>query len=377
MFAQNHQNVKYFILLVSLCPVWSYSQTILSADVNIPKAGDIITMHKIISSDLGTDGTGNVWDLSKSKVLDEEITMDFLTSNDSTGRLIRLEPHSISQYSTEDDTLRLWGYEMPQAKVNFLKAVDEMRYPFAYGDSITGLMQGVGRYCERVPFRIYGEYKHKGDAIGTLILPEGDTISNVLCTCFEQVFVTDLMEEFCKLDTITPFSDETLTKKYLGATEHSNITIRKWYANGYRYPFLEAYYTGIRKEQPISSANALIYYCPLNGQKPMLADTETMTAKDIYGEVEDSISCIALPYTYDIYQTNNHQLHFMCQFSQKSDISYSVYTTDGVFLFRSGTVHCTEGGYEDYIDIPPTQKRLLVFDLHVNDKHLTEKIAIE
>lgn len=377
-WAVAQEGIRKLMVILTLFPLCAYSQTTLSAYINTPKAGDVIKMQRIVCPRMNNEGTDTIWDLSKSKVLDEEMTLAYQAVDDSTRQLVRIEPYSVSHYQTEGDCLLLSGYEMPHIKVNYQSPIKELQYPFSCGDSIMGTMQGTGRYCEEIPFRIYGHYKQKGEALGTLILPEGDTLSHVLCTCFEQTFITEPLEDFCQLDSIQPLSEDSILEKMRQTDKSYSVTIRKWYTNGYRYPFMEEYNINQSQGQATPTGNPTVYYCPINGQEPIEDSPENRFRRAIseVGATSD-IDKNDMSFSYHVSLAGSNQILLTFQLPQSSHLSYKLYTTAGAVLYESGEKNCKGGTYEDTVNIPFSGNRILIIDLHLNDSHITEKIAIE
>jgi hypothetical protein len=106
------------------------------------------------------------------------------------------------------------------------------------GDSVEGYFHGRGTYCNRIALRNYGHYHTKVVKQGSMILPEGDTLRNVLLVHTERIegeqYHPDIYHDSLCVYTI----DSVMTRLQTDSTL-ATIHIDRWYAPGYRYPILK------------------------------------------------------------------------------------------------------------------------------------------
>lgn len=125
----------------------------------------------------GKGGVNRVWDFSRK--LGSKVSSQVMFAKDSTGVISIIEPGRNRYYRTTADTLMLIGSESPLKKRTYSKERLSMRFPLEYDDSITGSFRCEGMYCGNHPFREVGTRTIKVDAVGSIVLAENDTISNV------------------------------------------------------------------------------------------------------------------------------------------------------------------------------------------------------
>lgn len=78
------------------------------------------------------------------------------------------------------DTVKKSAYVDRSKRLEYRVAETEMVFPFVYRDSVGSYFFSEGNFGESSYLRISGHASVKADASGTLILPDGDTVRNVL-----------------------------------------------------------------------------------------------------------------------------------------------------------------------------------------------------
>ena len=169
----------------------------------------------------GPSGEKQVWDLSGM-----EGEKDFLGSvlsafemdgenNFPESNVVLLEGCSQFYFCQDDDALRACGTATATGNVRmtFHQPYVKMIYPFAFGNTFDGEYYGTYHYSEDKEAAIAGSYRVEADAYGSLILPGGHEVSDVLRVVSVRSY--DIL-----LDT--PYRKE--------------ITTYRWYARNERFP---------------------------------------------------------------------------------------------------------------------------------------------
>lgn len=84
------------------------------------------------------------------------------------------------RYKLSNDSLQLWGFENPTTVIRNSHPELILKFPVSYGDIVKDYYQGNGRYCERFSLSTMGTIESVADAYGMMILPNQDTLRNVL-----------------------------------------------------------------------------------------------------------------------------------------------------------------------------------------------------
>lgn len=185
------------------------SQTILVPSLNLPRGGDCTEWQEISCSGTGSAGADACWDLSAAQVLDNSLQREYFALDDSC-TLFCVDETKQKTCVLRNDTLLTASVESNHWKTVFTEPIAEYAFPTCFEDSLYGSCQMQIMYCDGSCKTLSGTYSVVADAWGTLILPNCDTLLNVLRVC------TSLK------------------------TPHSEERFYRWYAAGYRYPVLES-----------------------------------------------------------------------------------------------------------------------------------------
>lgn len=125
--------------------------------------------------DAGASGEGCVWDFSGV----EALCVNKVQTAGEDSVLAVTFMRNVYRYCLDGKVLRWQGFENRLTKIADSVGAPVMRFPFEYGDSISGPINMVGRYSTDTQCMEAGTLCHVADARGTVIVPD-DTIRNVL-----------------------------------------------------------------------------------------------------------------------------------------------------------------------------------------------------
>lgn len=246
-----------------------YSQTTLNALYNLPRQGDRIVKLQVAYKDPGMNGASAVWDFSDLEILNDKYTLKYDTLRGDT--LISREHRTMYYYQYRNDTLLFLGYRNPTTLVSYREPETYLVFPFPYGRSITSYYDGKGHYCDRFSVHIQGVTTTEADAVGRMILPEGDTLQNVLRVHLSKK-VVEKMEPIFNYNMITtdtiPFviCRDSIDYRLNNDSTHFEIDTWLWYANGYRYPIFETKQARLFKKKEAYEQFGVSYYYPPHEQ---------------------------------------------------------------------------------------------------------------
>lgn len=169
----------------------------------------------------GPSGEKQVWDLSgmqEEKDFSGSVLSAFEVDGENNfpeSNVVVIEGCSQFYYCQDDDALRACGTATASGNVRmtFHQPYVRMIYPFAYGDKFDGEYYGTYHYSEDKQAPIAGSYRVEADAFGSLILPGGHEVSDVL-------------------RVVSVRSHDIL----LGTPNRYEITSYRWYARDERFP---------------------------------------------------------------------------------------------------------------------------------------------
>ncbi len=183
------KNTLLFCLLLGISGSGLLAQNVvLTRAIHGLDAGHINEMKMASYVDPGPSGEKQVWDLSGMEAEQDfkgsiRSAFEVDTENNFTESNVVLNEGSSNFYfCQDDDALRACGMASANGNVRmtFHRPYVKMIYPFAYGDAFEGEYDGTYHYSEDKNAGIAGSYAVKADAYGSLILPGGHEVSDVL-----------------------------------------------------------------------------------------------------------------------------------------------------------------------------------------------------
>jgi len=161
------------------------AQTVLTYATHGMQEGDVLTLTKITDFNVGNSGANQVWDFSNAKENGTQ-TIDYNanpTANNNAGKSFAclLGGKTTKFHSVSNKEKLYHGLSTGNAKIEFEKPIVEMAFPFQYQSQISGEMKGTYTTLPSGKIEtIDGNYSVTADGWGTLILPNGVTLNNVL-----------------------------------------------------------------------------------------------------------------------------------------------------------------------------------------------------
>lgn len=224
-----------------LCCISLSSQHRLTSELNMIRPGDEIIKQQVEYTDPGQSGENAVWDLGKPKTVRTEYTLVYSTENDTL--ITGTEHLTMYRYTLENDSLLLWGFDnQTTLQKNKLPEL-QLKFPFMFGDTIKSYYFGYGKYGNRLEAETFGTIETRADAYGMMILPDGDTLKNVLRTRTLKCIVQDIRsmpaDYYEKLLSTAYLSPDSIDRRLQTDSTVLVTETFRWYAKGYRYPIFE------------------------------------------------------------------------------------------------------------------------------------------
>lgn len=190
-----------------------FSQTVITGQLQGFRPGDKLAKQQVKYKDPGRSGTDVIWDFSKLKSMDSNYSVSFyepITKSKDTLFVTCVESQTMYKYAYKGDSMLFLGFENSGSQLLLDAPEYCMKFPFKMGDSISGTYAGRGRYEFALLTEIIGTIYTVADATGTLILPDGDTISNVLRVRTEHQFTQNTLPMFYEAEKSRPQKDSIL-----------------------------------------------------------------------------------------------------------------------------------------------------------------------
>ena len=223
-----------------------FAQHSLHSRYNMFRADDAIVKQQVAYKEPGRSGENVLWDFGKLKSLDDGYKLSYAFGKDSL--LAGIEHQTRYYYSLSNDSLLLWGYENYTTLMENEQPELLLRFPVNYGDSTFCYYHGNGEYSSRLKISAMGTLSTKADAFGMMILPNGDTLKNVIRVHAVKRIAGETKplhvpflwgrEENEKIEAaaLTP---DSIEYRLANDTVLLELETYRWYVKGYRYPIFE------------------------------------------------------------------------------------------------------------------------------------------
>lgn len=264
---------KCLILIMPLlfCSVLARTQELRSSSQGF-RPGDVLIKRQLTCPAITYEDTTRLWDFSHVKPVNEQYRITFGVSGDS---LITANEHQTQyEYSMSGDTLYLRGYQTATTRMDYTTREVILPFPLREGDHYEGSFRGEGNYCGKLILRTAGNIRINARVTGTLILPEADTIRNVL----RVESVKKLAEQTSPVnsaDTLREQDAGDLLRQSLADSSGMRVRTVRWYAAGIRYPVFETVEsTGWKEGEPYTHFRTAFMYHPENQYYDLPGDPE-------------------------------------------------------------------------------------------------------
>lgn len=225
--------LTWFMLL----PTYMSAQ-ILTAERQMPCYRDSFEVYKMPYVTPGDNGQNCTWDFSNLPVDSAEVVSveHYASSGTDTMYMGVHREHANRYYHFAQDTLWLTGYETSRTQVRYKTPLPWLRFPFAYGDSVSGTFSGKGQYCHIMPLTPEGQYSACADAVGCLVLPD--------------IVIDSALRVHSRI------------QQYDNVHSHARVMedCYSWYSPYCRYPLLEAVHVQTFKNTDTVSFASLYYF---------------------------------------------------------------------------------------------------------------------
>lgn len=201
----------------------------------------------------------HLWDFFRMQSLEKVTSQRYFKTGDSClHRMACIEGDTRYYYDIHGDTLLMSGYESPLVKMIYDEGEPLLHFPMHEGDVLEGYYHGRGMYCDRIALRNYGHCHTEAITSGRMLIPEGDTLQNVLLLHTERIqgvqYVPDIHS-----DSLSVFTTDSVHRHLMTDSTLVKLVNERWYAQGYRYPILETRQIQTLQGEPLTETQAL--YC--------------------------------------------------------------------------------------------------------------------
>ena len=348
-FQINHRSI---LLLIGMTMNTCFCQAQVTHGQNMYQVNDVVERQQVNPASIRECPV----------VLADLQNMETVGGNDvenmewGTDSLITIDNAGMNKYWLKGDSLLLVGTENRLMHIDYAQPEVWLRFPMSLGDSISGLFEGKGQYCERLFLRKIGRYTTKADALGSLLMENSDTLHNVLRIQTERITTTlaqpldNMLAIYGTLDSIPLLGTDSIMGLMTADGRAIRTMTRRYYALGCRYPVLETCETGIVGGGN-SAVQTLAYYSSPFSQESFASANRSIPEKS--NNRQDNASSADNPdmsfsYSLDI-DTSEKIVNVNCSISGNAEgsvpIKLLLCNPQGI-LYRqaSGCLHSGERG---------------------------------
>lgn len=244
------------------------SQYVLTKECNLPLNNDKLTKQRIEYFAPGAKGENLIWDISNVTFLDNDYTIKYISSGDTLFNAI--EHSTVYEYKMEGDTLFWKGFENKLTSMSDSIPAIAMVFPMSYGDKVQKSFYQEGVYSQTLPLSASGNSMIEADGYGSLIMPGGDTLRNVLRVrkCYASHVRMSKFGNELPIDTVR----DSLVKHI--------EDVYSWYAEGYRYPVMETVKHIYKDKDKVIDNFGTSFLCASEEQRPGMSDSRNIMKKE-------------------------------------------------------------------------------------------------
>ena len=366
-----------FILLLLLLPAnLLYSQTLLELENScILESGIQVKKQVFCTNDNGgLKGQNVLWDFSNWKLINQNYTSKYFDTG--LNSISKYEHRTFYNYKLNNDTLFLCGYRNSTTNVSYLLPEVSLVYPFGYGDSISSYFYGVGDYSNHVGLQIYGKKDICADAFGTLILPSGDTVSNVIRLHSEKIMQYRFDSGiFLELDSLSVPPMDSIINYLSNNSDLIRMDVFECYIEGYCKPIFETVKNTVYKSGKPYKYFSTAFYCPIDelegvdiGIQLAKKTDKTPPINTLDGEMVDFNSFLDKEGRNILLEYNS---------IEGATIDVMLFDIQGRLLFRDKSLEQNSGKYNFCIDISQYAQTEFVVRLSINEKTYSKKVFVK
>ncbi|MDR3236698.1 MAG: T9SS type A sorting domain-containing protein [Prevotellaceae bacterium] len=296
------KRILFVAFLLIFMPLATFAKIVLTYESHGLRSKTVASMQQTTYVAPGDAGENVMWDFSAAKPLNTVAQHETIESLGVQDELLITNASGVKfLYNCTRSTNVYKGFQDSSRTVSFNQPIQKVVYPFSYDSKISGTFDGHSIYhSSNYEYKIAGTYSSEADGYGTLILPTGQALNDVLRVKTVEKYV----ESSC--------SDvEIESVKYL------------WYVAEYRYPvFVTWDIHNTYENQPTTTSQTSFYTLANINQpssNPIYSDTDEQAAEDTGADI-----------TYQVYPNPyNSYFHLTYTLNKPTVVNIALYSLSG------------------------------------------------
>lgn len=375
---------KSLLIIITTVVCLNLSGQQITQQLNSYRSNEVVTKQQVwMNIDKLLENNRNVWSLEEAEISKDTYSAEYKIETDT---LKAVDATDRTYYNQDRNSVNGIGSENYMEHIRYDMPETWLKFPMHVGDSVSGYFNGSGPYCERFFMRRFGTYKTKADATGVLVLPLGDSLRNVIRLHTERHVGTIALSIDTMKHKIPTFTVDSIIRHIAPDSAKMREDIYRWYAEGYRYPILEAKITSYLGERLTEE----IFYCPPETQRTLSYDAaneserqrieaERAMARNSVGNTDNNIKnmkAIGNSFTYEILQnegTNEITVNYNASSNLK--VITLVANTQG-HVFKRTEQQCEAGTGQFTINCNGLRQGQYILYINVEGNQAAEKVNI-
>lgn len=322
----------------------------LTADRNAYRAADQIVKQQVEFKDPGSSGKNLTWDFSMVQPINENYKLDyFIPDSTQMERLCGQEHNTRYYYLQHADSLWAVGFENSTTFMEYPVPELKLKFPFAYGDTLFSLFEGIGQYGHRLELAVKGYTRVEADAEGDLKLPEFETVKKAL-----------------RVRTLRHYTETGKDSIEMTLDTYS------WYAAGIRYPVFESVKTNIIKLLPSTDGSSHVQDTTVFSTSfyyPPELQTSQVETEPVPEETKDGAVGAAAVFTEGRLLPNPvvDNLYINFKLTRAAKVWFTVHNNTGIPLCQTAPGNLDSGTHSTIIRMTGLITGVYSLYVHVDD----------
>lgn len=343
------------------------------------RAGDELRKQAVEYSLNIEDTTSNVvWDLDNMKELTGKRRVRFREVKGQAPLIFGVEGNTRFYYESKNDSLLVWGFENNLEKEVYDIPSVQLHTPLKLGDRINGIFHGRKICCERFFSRVFGTWSVEVDGMGIMLLPQGDTLQNVIRVHYtekkaQQQYsnISTEKELIAYLDSLPQFNGDSITA-FMKDSVLMTRDVYRLYSVGYRYPIFETIITRGNEVKQVES-----FYLSPDIQE-IFEDISNEEIRCLLSQIKNKKSRAenTSPMSRCDLTMNGNNLLVSFDLSERADVECMISDPLGLVLFKKYGHFEAGNGNELVLDCSSLRSGTYVLYMNVNgivDSHTVRK----
>ena len=336
------------LFAILLSTATAYAQHFLTAENNMMRPEDEIIKQQVDYKNPGRAGANVLWDFSMLNLQNDAYRLFY--TEDRNNRIRGTEHNTRYYYELRGDSLFRTGYENPTTLSVNAQPELLMQFPVHYGDSTFAYYNSNGRYSERLRISAMGTITTKADAHGMMILPNKDTLKNVLRihTVKKIAESTERLNQRNRNINVANnvfVSPDSIDFRLTNDTILLEIETYQWFVKGYRYPVFETVKSITNKGGEITDFFEVAFFYPPQEHHYLEDDLEDLaeTEDNYWDENQENNQENEPIFTYNVYPNPVRDVLTLEYYTEKpAIITVSLYNMQRSLVYSNKTV-CKQG----------------------------------